>query len=322
MKTPYLSRRAALGRTAAAVGAALASNYLNGNATPASTESTPARSTTPFLFCLNTATIRGQNLGIVKEIELAAKAGYQGIEPWISSIEDYAKSGGSLKDLKQRTHDLGLSVESAIGFPEWLAEAETKRAKGMERAKYELDLVAQLGGKRLAAPPSGATGLPILDLLQAADRYRALLELGDQAGVVPQLELWGFSRNFSRLGQCVCTAIETGHPKACVLVDIFHLYKGGSDFHGLTLLGQNTVQVLHMNDYPSDPARDKINDGYRVFPGDGTAPVTEILRCLRASGGQKVLSLELFNRKYYEQDALEIARTGLEKLKAAVAKVG
>jgi 2-keto-myo-inositol isomerase len=137
---------------------------------------------------------------------------------------------------------------------------------------------------------------------------------------VPQLELWGFSRNFHRLGQCACTAIETGHPKACVLVDIFHLYKGGSDFHGLKLLAANTVQVLHMNDYPDDPPRDKINDSFRVFPGDGSGPVTEILRFLHGTGGQKVLSLELFNRKYYEQDPLEVARTGLEKMKAAAAK--
>jgi len=80
------------------------------------------------------------------------------------------------------------------------------------------------------------------------------------------------------------------------------------------------VQVIHMNDYPSDPPREKINDSYRVYPGDGSGPVTEILRLLHATGGQKVLSLEVFNRKYWEQDALEVARTGLEKMKAVAAK--
>jgi len=319
MTTRKLSRRAALARTGALVGAAVASPYAK--AAPASPDAPTVNRSAPFLFCLNTATIRGQKLGLLKEIEIAAKAGYQGIEPWISTIEDYAKAGGSLADAKKRLSDLGLSVESAIGFSEWLVDDDAKRAKGMERAKYELDLVAQLGGKRLAAPPAGMTNTPGLDLLKAADRYRALLEAGDQAGVVPQLELWGLSKNFYRLGQCACTAIETGHPKACVSVDVFHLYKGGSDFHGLKLLGANTVQVLHMNDYPSDPPREQINDGFRVFPGDGVAPVVEILRILRANGGRTVLSLELFNRKYYEQDALEVAGAGLEKMKAVAAKV-
>jgi len=318
MKTQKISRRAALTRTGAVLGAAaLADPSLEG--APASSAETPKKNA-PFLFCLNTATIRGQKLGLMKEIEVAGKAGYQAIEPWISSIEEYARSGGSLKEAKSRLDDLGLTVQSAIGFSEWIVDDDAKRAKGMERAKYELDLVAQLGGKRLAAPPAGATNSPALDLLAAAERYRALLEAGDRAGVVPQLELWGFSKNFFRLGQCVGAAVETGHPKACVLVDVYHLYKGGSDFHGLGLLAPNAVQLLHMNDYPDDPPRDKINDSFRVYPGDGTGPVVDILRLLHATGGQKVLSLELFNRKYYEQDALDVVRAGLEKMKAVAAR--
>src|SRR6185369_10335329 len=103
---------------------------------------------------------------------------------------------------------------------------------------------------------------------------------------------------------------------ACVLADIFHLYKGGSDFHGLALLGPTTVQVLHMNDYPAEPPREKIDDSYRIYPGDGTAPVADILRALRKNGGQKVLSLELFNRKLWAEDPLQVAKAGLAKMKA------
>ena len=36
-----------------------------------------------FRYCLNTSTIRGQKLPLDQEIELAAKTGYDGIEPWI-----------------------------------------------------------------------------------------------------------------------------------------------------------------------------------------------------------------------------------------------
>jgi sugar phosphate isomerase/epimerase len=313
-----ISRREAVARAGVLIGATLAS----GNRTAAQSESrAPAAGVKEgFVFCLNTATIRGQKLGIVKEIEVAAKAGYQAIEPWVDSIDEYRKQGGSLPDLKKRIADAGLVVESAIGFPQWIVDDDAKRGKGMEQAKREMDLVAQIGGKRLAAPPAGATDTPGLDLLKAAERYRALLEAGDQIGVVPQLELWGFSKNLNRLGECACVAIETGHPRACVLVDIYHLYKGGSDYHGLELLNGNAIHVLHMNDYPAEPPREKIDDSFRVFPGDGVAPVTQILRALRSIGGQKVLSLELFNRKYWAMDAAEIVRSGLDKMKAAVGK--
>ena len=190
----------------------------------------------------------------------------------------------------------------------------------MERAKREMEMVMEIGGKRLAAPPAGATDLPKLDLLQAAERYRRLLETGQQIGLVAELELWGFSKNLNRLSECVAVAMETGHPNACVLADIFHLYKGGSDFHAFHLLGPDAVQVLHMNDFPADPPREKIDDSYRIFPGDGTAPLTETLRALHQTGGQKVLSLELFNRKYWTEDPLMVAKTGLAKMKAAAEK--
>lgn len=310
-----LTRREALARSGALVGAAMTGASLQAAAAPAAPPQ-PA----PFIFCLNTATIRGQKLGIVKEIEVAAQAGYQAIEPWVESIDQYVKAGGSLKELRQRIADAGLTVEGAVSFAEWLVDDDARRARGLERAKAEMDLVSQIGGKRIAAPPAGATRPPMLDLAKAAERYRALLELGDQTGVVPALELWGASANLSRLSQGLYVAMETGHPKACVLPDVFHLYRSGSPLEGLKLASARALPVFHLNDYPAEPPRDKINDSFRIMPGDGIAPLTQILQDLRAAGGGVVLSLELFNRKYWEQDALQTAREGLAKMKAAVAK--
>jgi 2-keto-myo-inositol isomerase len=313
MRTHKLSRRDALARTGLLASAAVAAEKL---ARAEDSEKGRGRhSNGPFSYCLNTATIRGQKLGIVKEIEIAAKAGYDAIEPWVDSLENYVKEGGTAKDLGQRFSDAGLTLESAIGFPEWIVDDEARRAQGLERAKREMDLVAQAGGKRLAAPPAGATELPKLDFGAAVERYRALLQAGDEVGLVPQLELWGFSKNLHRLGECLGVAMETGHPKACVLADVYHLYKGGSDFHGIRLLGPEAIQVVHMNDYPAEPPRDKIDDSHRVYPGDGVAPIAEILRLLQRTGGRKVLSLELFSRQYWAQDALTVAKDGLAKMK-------
>jgi 2-keto-myo-inositol isomerase len=317
MNTRKLSRRDALTKAGLLAGAAVIADRTG---TAAASEPAAQSSQSAFRFCLNTATIRGHKLGIVKEIEVAAAAGYEGIEVWVDAVNEYLKSGGTLSDLKKRISDSGLTVEGAIGFPEWVVDDEARRAKGMERAKQEMETVAQIGGRRFAAPPVGATDLPKLDLLKAAERYRALLEVGEQLGVVPELEVWGFSKNLGRLSECVAVAMETGHRNACVLPDVFHLYKGGSDFRGMRLLGSEAVQVLHMNDYPAEPSREQINDSYRTYPGDGIAPLTDLLQTLRRTGGQKVLSLELFSRTFWSQDPLSVAKTGLAKMKAVVAK--
>lgn len=271
-----------------------------------------------FRYCLNTATIRGQKLSLEQEIEIAGKAGYQAIEPWIEKLEAYDKTGKPFSELTKRLNDYGLTVESAIGFPAWIVDNPTQRQKGLEDARRAMDLIARIGGKRLASPPVGATNQDVkLDLRQAADRYRELLELGDTMSVVPQVEIWGFSSNLSRLGEGALVAIESQHPKACVLADVYHLYKGGSGFNGLPLLSAAGLQVFHMNDYP-DINKEKIADRDRVYPGDGIAPLKSILQSLVAIGFQGVLSLELFNPEYYKQDALTVARTGLQKMKTVV----
>jgi len=286
----------------------------------AAAEKTPQESPRgePFGYCFNTGTIMGQKLPLEKEAEIAAKAGYCGFEPWIRNIEEFTKGGGSLADLRKRIADLGLSVESAIGFAEWLSDDEAKRAKGLEQMKRDMDAVAQIGGKRVAAPPVGARETP-MDLLKVAERYRKVLELGRQAGVVPQLELWGGSKTLRRLGEVAYVITEAAHPDACALLDVFHIYRGGSDFAGLRLFNGAAMHMLHVNDYPADPPREKITDAQRIYPGDGVAPLVPILRDLRAAGFRGMLSLELFNRDLWKQDPLVVARTGLEKIKALVA---
>jgi sugar phosphate isomerase/epimerase len=272
----------------------------------------------PFGFCLNTGTIRGQNLSIVEELEITAKAGYDAIEPWIDKIHKHKDSGGSLVDLKKRISDLGITVESAIGFAAWLADDDERRAKGVEQLKNDMDVLSQIGAKRVAAPPAGANREPGLDLLKAAQRYRTILEMGEGFNVVPQLETWGPSANLHRIGEALFVIAESGHPNACLLPDVYHTYKGGSDFNAFKTISGRTIHVLHMNDYPATPPRETISDGDRVMPGDGIAPIGQILRDIHANGCRAMLSLELFNKDYWKQDPLAVAKLGLEKMKTAV----
>jgi sugar phosphate isomerase/epimerase len=273
----------------------------------------------PFRYGLNTATLMGQKLSIVEEVEIASRAGYQAIEPWVRELDQYVKSGGNLKDLGKRLSDRGLRVESAIDFFEWIVDDDAKRKAGLENARRGMDMVRQIGGTRIAAPPAGATNRTDLPLLTVAHRYRALLDVGAEIGVVPQVEVWGFSKTLNRLGDAAYVAIESGHEKACILADVYHLYKGGSGFGGVHLLGGESMHVLHMNDYPAEPPRATISDEHRVYPGEGVAPLKTLLRDLRRIGFRGVLSLELFNREYWKRDALAVARTGLEKMRAVVA---
>lgn len=305
---------------------------LAGAAGALATSATETRADVPrpsFGFCLNTSTVRdkdGKSRPITELIDIAAKAGYDAFEPWVSEVDAYLKGGGTLKELRKRVADAGLKTADLIGFAEWIVEDADRRKKGLEQAKKDMDWAAELGCPRIAAPPVGATGggskrddpkftQPVIDLVAAADRYRALLDLGAKMGVTPVAEVWGFSKTMRRLGEALLVAIECGDSRGCVLPDVYHLYKGGSDFAGLPLLSASAIGIFHVNDYPKIE-RDKINDADRVYPGDGIAPLKEVFAALRKMNYTGFVSLELFNRDYWKQDPHAVAKTGLAKMKA------
>lgn len=305
------SRRNALKLLGASVGMSLLPGTV-GAAAPARQAAKPN-----FIYCLNMSTIKGHKLGFVKELEVAAKAGFRSVEIWMDSLQTYLEGGGTLAEARKRLDVLGLKVENAIGFAQWIADDDTVRAQGVEQLKREMGMLAQLGCHRTAAPPMGATKNPGLDLKRAAERYRAILELGDQTGVVPHLELWGFSPNLSRLSEVLYVAAESGHPSARLLLDVYHLYRGGTSLDSLPLVGKSAVEVFHVNDYPANTPAAAITDGDRVFTGDGVAPLARILKAIQNPDRPVVISLEVFNKNYYAQDALKVAQAGLSKMKSA-----
>lgn len=270
-----------------------------------------------FKYCLNASTIKGYGLTLPQQVEVAAAAGYDALEPWIADMLAFVQTGGSLEALGGEARDRGLTIQGAIGFFEWIIDDDERRAKAWDVARRDLEMVAAFGGRLLAAPPSGAVEASGINLLRAAERYHALCELARPYGVRPLVEVWGFSRTLSRLGEAVFVAVESGHPSACVLADIYHLYKGGSPLEGLELLRAEALPLFHINDYPGAIAPVQITDADRVWPGVGDAPLGQAAELLRRIGFDGYLSLELFNPAYWQTTALETAKEGLARARHA-----
>lgn len=271
-----------------------------------------------FRFCLNTSTISGQKPGLLKSIEIASKAGYDGMELWINDIKEYIKQGNTIQSLASILKDKNIVVEDAMSFTSWMVDDEAKRKAGVAELEEEMKMVAVLGCRRIAAPPAGMQPGDAIDFQKAGARYREILDLGRKYGVMPQLEFWGSSGTLFNLGQALAIAAAANDPDARILPDVYHLFRGGSGFNGLKLVNGKAIEIIHINDYPASKPAPEQTDADRVYPGDGAAPLKQILGDLHAMGGTKVLSLELFNRTYWEQDAQVVASTGLQKVKTLV----
>ena len=268
-----------------------------------------------FRFCLNTSTISGQKPGLLKSIDIAAKAGYDGVELWVNDIKEYLSQGNSLQSLNAFIKSRGLAVEDAISFTEWMVDDDAKRKAALAELEEEMKMMAALRCYRIAAPPAGVEKSNPINFQNAGARYREILVMGKKYNVMPLLEFWGASGTLYNFGQALAIAAAADDADARILPDVYHLFRGGSGFNCLKLVNGKVIDIIHMNDYPASKPVQEQTDSDRIYPGDGAAPLKQILQDLMRMGETKVLSLELFNKTYWKQDALQVAKTGLQKMK-------
>lgn len=288
---------------------------------PSFTRAANAAPQGPFRFCLNTSTISGQKPGLVQYINIASQAGYDGLELWMNDIKDYLKQGNTVQSLKSLLFTKRIAVDNVISFTSWLVNDNTKRKAALAELEEEMKILSAIGCDRVAAPPAGVEKGEMPDWKTAGERYRTILELGREHKVIPLLEFWGASGTLYNLSQALAIAAAANDADARILPDIYHMFRGGSGFEGLKLVNGRVIDIIHFNDYPSSKPVQEQTDADRVYPGDGVAPIKQILTDLKAMGGTKSLSLELFNRTYWKQDAVEVAKTGLAKMKKLVGEV-
>lgn len=299
----------------------LAAGGLTGAIPFSSTENAfhaPDTNTGPCRVSFNTATIRGYELPVEKQIDLCAEAGFDGIELWVSDVEAYIKQGGVVDELGRRINQHGLVLENMISFSTWMADDPVQRAAGVQKMRQDMELTARLGGKYIAAPVQGVSAIVKQRLPEYSDRYRVILEEGVQTGVVPILELWGGGA-LNQLSDTVAITIGAAHPNASMLLDFYHLYRGGNSFNSLRLINGSILPIFHINDYPASIPPEALQDADRVFPGDGACPFDKILPVLYETGFRGAFSIELFNKVYWESmDVTTLLRKSYEKTVATL----
>lgn len=267
-------------------------------------------------LCLNTSTIRPRPLR--EKIEAAARAGFDMVELWCGDVEAHLQEGGNLAGVRAQLHHAGLQVPSMIALTGWADIDEGAFARYLETAASRMETAAALGCPRIVASPPFDKSI---DLAVAGARYADLLALGRRIGVLPVMEFLGFVPQINSIRTCLEVLACANERDSSLVLDPFHIFRGGGTFEDVRLVPGHAVGICHFNDAPGDKPREAQGDGDRVLPGDGVLPLTEMLRSLRVIGYHGPLSLELFNKALWERDAVDVARVGLAKLRAAIAQV-
>ena len=110
--------------------------------------------------------------------------------------------------------------------------------------------------------------------------------------------------------------IELTEGDATLIMDPFHILRGGGNLESIAKVPGEKVAIWHWNDVPDSQPINQQTDADRVLPGDGVGPLMQIERLARQQGYSGFVSLELFNPQLWERNPEEVARIGLDKMRA------
>ncbi len=272
----------------------------------------------PWPICLDTATIRPASLK--DKVKIAAKAGYDAIEPWDGELQKFEAEGGNLKDLGKEIKDLGLFVPSVIGL--WNALPPTKELfeSSLKDTRNRMRMGADIGAEHIQTIAN--TAGENYNQKWVAARYRDVLEIGiNEYKILPALVFVKY-QPIKTMGQAMGLIMDANHPSAMMIPDTYHMYISEGGFEALKLINGRSIAIFQFSDAPASPAVSELGDSHRVYPGDGILPLPQILRDLKASGFRKCISLELYNPEYWKQDLQKVAETGLAKTLEVIKKAG
>ncbi|WP_339727355.1 sugar phosphate isomerase/epimerase family protein [uncultured Gimesia sp.] len=261
-----------------------------------------------FRYSLNASTIRTTPL--LDKIRIAAEAGYEGIELWFDEIEAFLAEGGELETVSAAIQESGLAIPTMIMLRDWWSASPEEYPAVFNTCLDRIKLAAKLGAEFVICCPHFKK--PDYDL--GALRYRELLEAGIEAGAKPAVEFLGFVEAVTKIEDALQIVEKSGHPEATLVLDPFHVFRGGGSMESIAQLKPEQIAISHFNDAVNTIPRETQKDPDRVMPGDGHIDLAHYCQLLKQIGYHSWLSIELFREDLWQQDPLEVAKRGLERM--------
>lgn len=268
------------------------------------------------LMATRTASAAGMTLAIHQNT--SAGAGYRGsLEGWARAGIRHVEITNGLLDGFLKTDslaaaarvltDLGLTpVCGACGVPA-LWEPHPDRAASLDNFRKRCEMFRALGLTKIYAPTTTTQKFTLDDYKIGADNMREVGEIARQFGMTAMAEAVRASTFISTLPTLLRMTRAAGHPNMAPLLDFYHFWSGNNKLEDLDAIRPREIGHVHFQDVPDVP-RELLDNTTRIIPGDGIAPVTQILRTLADKGYAGPLSVELFLPKFQQGDPFEVAR--------------
>jgi sugar phosphate isomerase/epimerase len=131
---------------------------------------------------------------------------------------------------------------------------------------------------------------------EAVAELRAAAALLAPRGIRIAFECTAYG-NATRLREAVRICDDVGWERCGLLVDAWHVFRGGESLDDLAALGDGRIALVHLDDGAAGTSADAIHEGRhrRLLPGAGSFDLDGFLRALDAAGYTGPICLEVLS---------------------------
>lgn len=279
----------------------------------AQSSAAPAGAGGGMFVCMHEATSAEHDFRTA--MEGYARAGIRAVEVDLVKVREFVGSGSPEK-ARRLLSDLGLKPVSSSNQL-FLEEPGERRAQAIEDLKWKVELDQAIGCDRIVTPSAASERHTADDYARVIDNLLEAAEIAKPHGVTLMLEHTRVSTLVGTLRTALGVVRKANHPNLRVMLDTFHFWSGMSKLEDLELLRDGELHHLHFEDVPAEPPVEVFEQRHRVFPGEGIAPLAQIVATLKRKGYKGPASLEMFDpavRAMSPYDVAVKARKTIEPL--------
>ena len=262
-----------------------------------------------------------------KAIELAAKYGYDSVQPFPGDL----RRDGVQRYLEAlERHQLRWA---AAGLPVNFRSDDDSFAEGMAELPANADALQEAGVTRVGTwlSPAHETLTYLQNFKRTANRLRQVANVLRDRDIRLGLEYVGTKRNWTASRHSFVHTMagtkeliaEIRGPNVGVVLDSWHWWTSRETGDDIRTLSNDDVVSADLNDAPRGIEREEQYDNRRELPLDtGVINVRDFLEALVSIGYDGPIRAEPFNRRLNEMEDEQASRVASEALRKAFALVG
>lgn len=252
-----------------------------------------------------------------RDLTICAETGFRFIEIDLVKAEEFLKNH-SPEQIGELLEEKGLECAAINAIFDISFCTPEKWESLCERLDYAGRIGKACGAKQVIVLSSERETLPdtITEQEIFADTTEILKRIADR------MKTYGMKTAFEPVGTMAVGDVKTAWeivkavnmPEVGIVLDAFNLYLWDlcSDIEVIREIDPEKICIVHINDAENIPFR-RLNQMHRCMPGDGRIDLQQYMECIRATGYDGLVSVEVLNPSIWKKGPEEVIPEAYEK---------